>query len=197
MPGVMRDLAAEREPEGTKEPAPTLAHILKQAWLALDGDPSAAKREIHRALELLSNAPVQAEAQADLHRGPRCGLAPWQMQRVTRYIRANLETPIRVEDMAGVTQLSKSYFFRAFKRSFGMPPHAYVIILRLARARELLTQSDDQITQIAAACGFADQAHFSRAFRREAGCAPSTWRRERRGSYTPDRTITVSNRFQS
>ena len=84
------------------------------------------------------------------------------MRRVTQHINANLEAPIRVEDMATLTRLSTSYFFRAFKRSFGKAPHAYFIALRIARARELLVKSDEKICAIAMTCGFADQAHFSR-----------------------------------
>ena len=67
--------------------------------------------------------------------GPRHGLAPWQARRVIQHIRANIETPIRIEKMARVTKLSTSHFSRAFKRSFGASPHAYVITLRLTQAR--------------------------------------------------------------
>jgi transcriptional regulator GlxA family with amidase domain len=100
---------------------------------------------------------------------------------VIDHVLAHLDMPIRVEDLAGVTRLSTSHFSRAFKLSFHVSPHAYVIALRLARARALMLESDEQMSQIAAACGFADQAHFSRAFRRKTGCAPGFWRRERRG----------------
>lgn len=130
---------------------------------------------MHRALELLLDSVVQTALDRPVH-----GLAAWQAQRVVDHVLANLEMPIRVEDLASVTRLSTSHFSRAFKLSFNVPPHAYIMALRLARARALMLESDEQMSQIAAACGFADQAHFSRAFRRKVGCAPGLWRRERR-----------------
>lgn len=96
--------------------------------------------------------------------------------------------PIRVEDMAGVTRLSTSHFFRAFKLGFSMPLHAYARAVRLARACELLLGSDEPVSRIAVRCGFADQAHFSRFFCREMGCAPALWRRERRSPLVTEYT---------
>jgi len=164
------------EPVQGKEAVPIAGQLLRRACLALDRDARAAKREIQRALELLLDAAIQVPFERPIH-----GLAPWQARRVVDHVLANLELPIRVEDLARVTRLSTSHFSRAFKLSFRMSPHAYVIALRLARARSLMLESDEQMSQIAAACGFADQAHFSRAFRRRVGCAPGIWRRERRG----------------
>jgi len=159
---------------------PAVSSLLQRARLALDGDAPAARRQIQRALELLLDAEFRRPAPAASAHHPVHGLAPWQARRVIDHIQAHLETPIRVEDMARLIRLSTSYFSRAFRLSFSMAPHAYVIALRLARARELLLGSDEQMTQIATACGFADQAHFSRVFHREMGCAPGRWRRERR-----------------
>lgn len=158
-----------------EEAVPIAVQLLRRACLALDDDVRAARHEIHRALELL----LDSVAQAPFDR-PIRGLASWQARRVVDHVLAHLDIPIRVEDLAGVTRLSTSHFSRAFKLSFHMSPHAYVIALRLARARALMLESDEQMSQIAAACGFADQAHFSRAFRRKTGCAPGLWRRERR-----------------
>lgn len=166
-----------------EEVTPNVAQLLRRAYLVLDSDAAAARRELQRALELLSEAPPETEVKPS---GLRQALAPWQALRVVDYIKTNLETPIRVEDMAAVTRLSTSYFFRAFRRSLGVSPHAYVVVLRLARARELLARSDEPLSQIAAACGFADQAHFSRVFHRNVGRAPGIWRRERRGLVTRD-----------
>jgi len=160
--------------------ASIVAPLLQRAYLALDSDTSVARLEIQRALELLLATATPAEPQAHLVHGPTRGLAPWQARKVIDHVHAHLEAPIRVEDMAGVTRLSTSHFFRAFRVSFSMPPHAYVRAVRLARARELLLGSDEPVSRIAVTCGFADQAHFSRVFRHETGSAPALWRRERR-----------------
>lgn len=154
--------------------------LLQRADLAFDRDTHVARREIQRALELLLDNAVKTPIQPSHVHCRIHGLAPWQERRLIDHIHTHLETSIRVEDMANVTRLSTSYFFRAFKLSFSTSPQAYVLTLRLARACELLLGGDEQMSQIAVACGFADQAHFSRTFRREMGCAPGVWRRERR-----------------
>ena len=167
-------------PAPREEAVPIAVQLLRRACVALDRDTRVARRDMHRALELLLDSVVQTALDSPVH-----GLAAWQARRVVDHVLANLEMPIRVEDLASVTRLSTSHFSRAFKLSFNVPPHAYIMALRLARARALMLESDEQMSQIAAACGFADQAHFSRAFRRKVGCAPGLWRRERR-SRPPD-----------
>ena len=112
------------------------------------------------------------------------------------HVLAHLDLPIRVDDLAAVTRLSTSHFSRAFKLSFHMSPHAYVVALRLARARALMLESDEQMSRIAAACGFADQAHFSRAFRRKTGCAPGFWRRERRGQLDREPVASIADQAE-
>jgi len=164
------------EPAQSAETVPIAVQILRHACVALDSDAHAAKREIHRAMELLLDCAIQAPFDH-----PIAGLAPWQARKVVDHVLVNLETPIRVEDLANVTHLSTSHFSRAFRLSFHTSPHAYVMALRVARARALMLKSDERLSQIAMACGFADQAHFSRAFHHKVGCAPGLWRRTRRG----------------
>jgi AraC-like DNA-binding protein len=163
------------EPVQSEQAVPIAVQLLRRACLLLEGDARVARCEIQRALELLLDSMIQAPFDRPVH-----GLAPWQARKVVDHVLANLEAPIRVEDLASVTQLSTSHFSRAFKLSFRVSPHAYIVALRLARARALMLGGDEQMSQIAAACGFADQAHFCRAFRRKVGCAPGHWRRERR-----------------
>ncbi|WP_426689784.1 helix-turn-helix transcriptional regulator [Rhodanobacter ginsengiterrae] len=162
------------DPAQREASVPIAVQFLRRACLALDQDAGTARHEIRRALDLLLDFVVRTPMNQPVH-----GLAPWQARRVVDHVLAHLEAPIRVEDLATVTRLSASHFSRAFKLSFRMSPHAYIVALRLSRARALLSDSNEQLSQIAVACGFADQSHFSRVFRRRVGCAPGLWRRER------------------
>jgi AraC family transcriptional regulator len=107
----------------------------------------------------------------------RGGLAPWQKRKVQDYIDCTLDAPIFVGDLAKLASLSSSHFCRAFKESFGFSPYAYIIRLRVERAKELMLTTSEPLCQIAAACGLADQAHLTRRFREATGTTPGVWRR--------------------
>jgi AraC-like DNA-binding protein len=111
-----------------------------------------------------------------------CLLAPWQTSRIRAFIDEHLNEQIRSEALAEQAGLSTSYFNRAFRDTFCMSPHAFILSCRTDRAMKLLIGGDEPIAQIAVACGFADQAHFSRVFSRRAGLPPGAWRRLKRGT---------------
>lgn len=113
---------------------------------------------------------------AELGRG---GLASFQARAVTAHIEANLGAAVRVADIAQVAQLSPSHFTRAFKKSFGRSPHAYITQRRLECAMDMMSSTREPLCQIAAVCGFCDQAHFSRQFHRRFGTTPHLWRCQR------------------
>jgi AraC family transcriptional regulator len=98
---------------------------------------------------------------------------------VTSHIEAHLDRPIRNEDLAALVRLNPSHFGRAFRNSFGEPPHEYLIRRRVERAQGLMLSSDAPLSEIALDCGLADQAHLSRLFRRLVGETPRAWRRAR------------------
>jgi len=148
------------------------SRLLDEVRSFLDHDLDAARRGMSRLTALLTR-PVETP----LAEPTRGGLAPWQKQRVARYVEDNLEGPVLLEAMAGVAARSVCYFSRAFKVSFGETPHAYVMRRRVRRAQDLMLSSNEPLSHIALACGFADQAHLSRLFRREVGETPSAWRR--------------------
>jgi AraC-like DNA-binding protein len=109
-------------------------------------------------------------------------LAPWQKRKVLLYIEERLEARILVDDLAQLISLSTSYFSRAFKSTFGETPRAYIIKVRIERARTLMLDTPDSLSHIALACGLVDQAHLCRRFRQAMGTTPGAWRRGHRVS---------------
>jgi AraC-like DNA-binding protein len=168
--------------------ATLLVKLLDDASKSLDSDRDAAKSNIVRASALLRaerdrrDPSINRVSAADV----RGGLAPWQISRVTHHIDASLVSPIRIGNLAEIARLSPSYFCRAFKKSFRMSPHAYILRRRIERAQELMLATDDQLCQIALACGLCDQAHLSRLFRRAIGVSPAVWRRQRHENHSTD-----------
>jgi AraC family transcriptional regulator len=109
---------------------------------------------------------------------PKCAnIAPWQVRCIRGHIAANLQTGIRIADLAGIVRCSSYQIKRVFKNNFGCTPHQYLIRRRVERAQRLLLMSDDSLTQIAAECGFASQSHLSYLFHRSMGERPGRWRR--------------------
>jgi AraC family transcriptional regulator len=110
----------------------------------------------------------------------RGGLAPWQMRRATEMLLARLEGEACLSEVSRECQLSLSHFVRAFKQTIGVPPYRWLMEQRIRVAKDLLLHSSLPMTEIAAKCGFADQACFIRAFKRTAEITPGEWRRTRR-----------------
>jgi AraC-like DNA-binding protein len=112
-------------------------------------------------------------------RAPRGGLAPWQVRKLTTYVEMHLDSEIVTADLAALADLSTFHFCRAFRESFNESPHTYVMRRRVERAQGLMLHGDVSLAQIAIDCGFADQAHFNKSFRRILGESPGAWRRAR------------------
>jgi AraC family transcriptional regulator len=108
----------------------------------------------------------------------RGGLAPWQRRRVTELLDAHLDGEIKLATLAEECRLSVSHFSRAFKTSFGTSAHRYLILQRVEKAKALLHQTHDSLSEIASRAGFADQATLTRTFRSVVGAPPGRWRRE-------------------
>ena len=99
-----------------------------------------------------------------------------RMRRVQDYIEAHLAEDMSLAELAGVACLSPSHFSRSFKQATGTGPQRYTVRRRVERAKELLRCTEDSLAGIAAATGFADQSHFTTAFRREVGVTPGRFR---------------------
>jgi AraC family transcriptional regulator len=84
---------------------------------------------------------------------------------------------LSLKELAASCGLPVSYFVRAFKTTTGDSPHRWILRHRIECAKSMLVQSEANLVEIAANCGFADQSHFTRMFRSFIGVTPAAWRR--------------------
>jgi len=98
------------------------------------------------------------------------------VRRIAAYVDAHLQDDIRLVELAAAANLSPTHFARAFKAETGQTPHGYVVERRIARSRALLGDRDLPLSQIAYACGFANQSHFTTVFRHHTGATPAVFR---------------------
>jgi len=119
------------------------------------------------------------EVPAAIPARPRRGLPLWQERRAKAFLVNNLSSRISNTDVAAACGLSRSHFVTAFRRATGETPHLCLLRYRVAKAKELLRGSMP-ISEIAFACGFADQSHLTRVFSKQTGVTPGEWRLERR-----------------
>jgi AraC family transcriptional regulator len=143
---------------------------------ALDDERCTAEDSLRRATQILRGIGSPEVPTAEQSRG---GLCPWQIRKVANFIEANLDRPIKNGELASVVRLNTSHFGRAFRSSFGEPPHEYVIRRRVERAQGLMLSTTAPLSEIALDCGLADQSHLTRLFRRMVGQSPRSWRRSR------------------
>lgn len=99
-----------------------------------------------------------------------------KLVQVLDFMATNLHQPLPVALLARQAGLSTAHFSRAFAISTGRSPHAYVMARRVAKAANLLKNSTLSIDQIVETCGFHDQAHMNRLFKRQIGATPRRYR---------------------
>jgi AraC family transcriptional regulator len=161
-----------------------VVELLEVARAEFERDREASKASITQATRILRSELERHEAvsKPDSSTGE---LAGWQVHRLRAYVESHLSETIHVKDLSEIARRSTAHFCRAFKRTFGQTPHAYVIAQRLERAKSLMLKSNEQLCVIAVLCGFTDQAHLSKLFRQHTGETPGAWRRRALDDHEP------------
>ncbi len=98
------------------------------------------------------------------------------LRELQSWIADNLNSDLRVEALAERASMSPRNFARFFRRETGMTPAAYVEVLRVERARQLLEEAGDPVELVAAQCGFGTPETMRRAFARRVGASPAQYR---------------------
>jgi AraC family transcriptional regulator len=168
------------DPSSGPPPLAVVSGFLDAALRLWEDDRTQAKSQIKVAAALLRGYTEDpfTEGKSAQSAADARGLAPWQTRKVREFIDASLDSTIRLRDCAGKARLSISYFSHAFKTTFGTTVCHYIRRRRIERAQQLMLSSREPLSQIALACGFADQAHYCRVFRNVVGRSPHTWRRQ-------------------
>jgi AraC-like DNA-binding protein len=114
----------------------------------------------------------------DRHLDQPChgGLTSAKLHRTIAYILAHLAHTLSLVELAAVAQMSPSHFARLFKGATGLPPHQYVSQCRIARAKQLLAETDLPLIDISTQVGCTDQSHFTALFRQYVATTPKAYR---------------------
>lgn len=112
----------------------------------------------------------------DLSTAKKGGMTPRNLRRVLDYIGSNLDSPLRMADLAELSGLSQYRFAHNFKCATGLPPYQYVLRARLDQAKQMLRQTNLSVLDIAYAVGYQSIGRFNSLFKRELGTTPSNYR---------------------
>jgi len=104
--------------------------------------------------------------------------------RLREFLNENFTRSLSIDDLAAIADCSRAHFARAFAKTFGLPPHRYLIHLRLDLAEKLLLSSTISLADIAYRTGFSSQSHLTTAMRQYRGHTPAQLRTS--GSVKPD-----------
>jgi AraC family transcriptional regulator len=155
---------------------------LRAAMRAVDAELTAGGAGGRLAAESLANVlAVHLIRHVSAPRRPARGrdgtLPRGRLRAVVEYVEEHLDAGPSLGQMAAVAHLSAYHFARQFKAATGLPPHQYVILRRVERAKHLLqARSDLSLAEVAACAGFSDQSQFSRHFKRLVGVTPGGFR---------------------
>lgn len=146
----------------------TLSNYL-QLHRSLESPNSALKRD--HALLVFLHGLLTRHSAANVAPPPEGNEDP-AVRQAKRYLDEHYAENVPLHELARLTRLSPYHLNRSFCRKVGMPPHAYQLQMRIARAKSAL-RTGSSIVQVAMASGFADQSHFTRVFKRLVGDTPA------------------------
>ncbi len=103
---------------------------------------------------------------------------PSEVNRAIAYISEHYSEPITLDMIADSVNLDKSYMIRLFKKSTGKTPIEYLIEKRISIAKSLLDETDLNISEVSAFCGFLDSSYFTLRFRSAVGMTPTKYKKQ-------------------
>ncbi|SET17638.1 AraC-type DNA-binding protein [Salinibacillus kushneri] len=94
------------------------------------------------------------------------------------YIRSYFDKPIKLHDIARIACLSPNHLLRTYSQIYGQTPHQHISAFRIQKAKQLLTESNDNMTDITFKLGFQNPVSFSKKFKQHVGISPNEYRKK-------------------
>jgi AraC family transcriptional regulator len=158
-----------------------LCHAVREA---LDEDPKISTLYVDHLMRAIAAHLIKTHSDAD-KRGKcaplKVGLTAHQLGRVREMIESRFAERLTLQDFSTELGMSADHFGRLFKRASGVPVHQFLLRSRIDRVRSFLAETTTPIADIARECGFTDQMHLTRAFRRIVGTTPAVFRKASQG----------------
>lgn len=152
---------------------PTMAQKLRQLFTVLHESGNHLQREtlyLSTITALLSRHGNKRNTLLEL------GKESLAVERVRDYIDSHYSDNISIQDLTKLAQLSPFYLARLFQKAVGLPPHAYQVQRRLHKAKQLV-RLGVKLSDVAVDCGFTDQSHLNRHFKRSLGVTPGVYKK--------------------
>jgi AraC family transcriptional regulator len=167
-------LALQTFPSSPSRPDPLVATMMQALARAVrEGAP-----EIYAesAAHFLAHHLLVGHANASKEQSGRRASEAERLGRIDEYLRSHLADEVTLGDLARVANCSTFRLIRICNQHWGETPFRRLTRLRMERAKSMLLHSDASVIAISHECGYSNPAHFSTAFRRNSGVAPSAYR---------------------
>lgn len=148
-----------------------LTQLIRRLHATLEGSTSALERQSRFLNTLVQLITRHADDRTAIRPAAN---APGAVSRAQSYLEACFAKNVSLEELARIADLSPFHLTRIFRQTVGLPPHAYLIQVRIRQAKTLLSRGWP-IAQVAAETGFVDQSHLTRRFKRIVGVTPGQY----------------------
>jgi AraC family transcriptional regulator len=165
----LRDISGGRDQQ--------LSNILELIHAELTAEGQGSRLFVQGLAQTLTVHLIRQYARHDAETRPSNALPGAKLRRTIAFMEEHLEEPFNLARLAQTAGMSEFHFSRLFKKATGLSPSRHFIRQRIARAQQLLQETDTSIIEVGMSVGYSSPSHFAQIFRREAGVSPSDYRR--------------------
>lgn len=116
-------------------------------------------------------------SESKIPHGTPASAGSW-LQKAKDYLEIHYADGITIESVAEYVGIDRTHFSKAFNKAFGLSPMKFVQQLRMNEATLLMKQTDYKLAEIAQSVGYPDLFSFSKAFKKQLGVSPNTYRKQ-------------------